>query len=94
MPFNPVPANRPITADNALFVNVPGSKEPQKVGNIIQSRKEEPAEPEDELESLEKKFEKIKKNFYQGPDGLWYVNDPKTGQWKSQTEVRKGLYWY
>ena len=55
------------------------------MSSILKSNKEE--NEEDKLDTLERKFEKIKENFYQGPDGLWYVLDPETGKWKSQTEV-------
>jgi len=61
-------------------------QEPQKVGNILGTAPKKD-EPEDELESLEKKFEKIKKNFYQTEDGLFHVMDPVTKQWKTQTEA-------
>jgi GYF domain 2 len=41
----------------------------------------------DEIESLEKKFEKLKKKIYKGPDGLWYVYQEDTKAWKAQEEV-------
>ncbi len=63
-----------------------GPQEPQKVGSILSARRDD-REPEDELDTLEKKFEKIKQRFHQGADGLYYVHDPTTGQWTAQAEV-------
>lgn len=41
----------------------------------------------DEIETLEKKFEKLKKKMYKGPDGKWYVFQEDTQTWKAQEEV-------
>ncbi len=61
-------------------------QQPQKVGNIL-GKVDKKEDPEEELDSLEKKFEKLKQNFYQSADGLYHVMDPVTKQWKTQTEV-------
>jgi len=63
-------------------------QQPQKVGNILGTAAKKD-DPEEELDSLEKKFEKLKQNFYQSSDGLYHVMDPVTKQWKTQAEVKE-----
>jgi len=81
------PINRPVFQNITKEDVTKLPEEPQKVGSIMGGGKKD--DPEEELESLEKKFEKIKQNFYQGKDGLWHVLDPVTNQWKVQSEVYK-----
>ena len=86
VPINPInkPLLQTVTKED---VRIP-PQQPQKVGNILGNTAKKD-DPEEELESLEKKFEKLKQNFYQSADGLYHVMDPVTKQWKTQTEVLK-----
>ena len=62
VPFNPI--NRPILQNITKDDVTKLPDEPQKVGTIRGGEKKD--EPEEELDSLEKKFEKIKQNLQQG----------------------------
>jgi len=98
VPFTGKPIAQPIKVNN--IEEKKPKKEPEQplkvenltVAQLQQKKLEEMAankeeESDDEIETLEKKFEKIKKKFYKGPDGLWYIYDEETKQWKPQSEV-------